>query len=121
VYVIPWLIFKELWRGSDPANVANDPSWKKRPVSPLVHIWWVLFGLVPLIGTIAGSGALGGFGETATSGSNDPTKWYNYAKVQTSSFAVLLAVAIVAVITPAVYAKLVRDLTKRQQRLTGEG
>lgn len=120
IYAIPWLIFKELWRGSDPANVPNDPSWKQRPVSPIVHIWWVLFGFIPLVGTIAGSGAIGGFGNSSTASSN-PTKWYDFAKVQTSAFPVLLVVAIIAVITPVVYGKLVRDLTKRQQVLTGEG
>jgi len=120
IYAIPWLIFKELWRGSDPANEPNDPSWKQRPVSPLIHLWWALFGLVPIIGTIAGSGVLFGLGTTATSGSSDPTEWFNHAKVQVSAFPVLLAVAIVGVITPLVYAKLVRDLTKRQQAFTRE-
>jgi len=45
LYVIPYLMFRDLWKASDP-NSAED--WKRNPVGPIVHVWWVLFGLVPI-------------------------------------------------------------------------
>ena len=37
VYAVPWLMFKELWRGSDPGVPPGDPSWKQRPVPATDH------------------------------------------------------------------------------------
>jgi hypothetical protein len=41
-------MFKELWRGSDPDIAPGDPNWKRVPVRPVITIWWVLYGLVPI-------------------------------------------------------------------------
>lgn len=49
IYAIPWLMFRELWKGSDPAVPPNDPSWKTGRVPPLINAWWVLYGFVPLL------------------------------------------------------------------------
>ena len=48
VYAVPWLMFKELWRGSDPDLVRGDPAWKKGRVPPIITWWWVLYGLLPI-------------------------------------------------------------------------
>jgi Domain of unknown function (DUF4328) len=45
LYVIPYLMFRDLWKSSDPQSA---PDWRRNPVGPIVHIWWVLFGLLPL-------------------------------------------------------------------------
>lgn len=45
LYVIPYLMFRELWKASDPASHGD---WRQNRISPLVHIWWVLFGLLPI-------------------------------------------------------------------------
>ena len=52
IYAVPWLMFRELWKGSDPACDPSDPAWKNGRVSPLVNVWWVLYGLVPLLGLL---------------------------------------------------------------------
>ncbi|MEY2582876.1 MAG: hypothetical protein QOE09_2725 [Ilumatobacteraceae bacterium] len=59
VYAIPWLMFRELWRASDPAIPPGDPSWKKGPVPALITVWWVLYGLVPLLGFFSAAGVAG--------------------------------------------------------------
>lgn len=46
LYVIPYLMMRDLWKASDPES---GPDWKKNRIDPIVHIWWVLFGLVPLV------------------------------------------------------------------------
>ena len=48
VYAVPWLMFKELWRGSDPDLVRGDPAWKQGRVTPIITWWWVLYGLLPI-------------------------------------------------------------------------
>ncbi len=45
LYVIPYLMFRDLWKASDP-NSGED--WKRNPIGGIVHVWWVLFGLLPL-------------------------------------------------------------------------
>src|SRR5829696_1084208 len=41
LYIIPYLMFRDLWKASDPQS---GPDWKKNPVGLIVTIWWVLFG-----------------------------------------------------------------------------
>ena len=48
VYAVPWLMFKELWRGSDPDLVRGDPAWKQGRVPHIITWWWVLYGLLPI-------------------------------------------------------------------------
>lgn len=115
IYAVPWLIFKELWRGSDPSNVTNDPNWKSRPVSPLVHVWWVLYGFVPLAGALLTAGG-------ALSSLRDATKTddVDVAKMYTSNFSLQILVAVLSVVATVTYALLVQNLTRRQRALTGE-
>ena len=46
LYVVPFLMLRDLWKGSDP-DTTHD--WRSNRVSPIVTIWWILFGLVPLV------------------------------------------------------------------------
>ena len=45
LYVVPYLMFRDLWKSSDPDS-AHD--WRTNKVGTVVHVWWVLFGLAPL-------------------------------------------------------------------------
>lgn len=117
VYAIPWLIFKELWRGSDPANVPNDPSWKQRPVAPIVHVWWICYGFLPLVSGVVGAG----FTFSSLNGLADESNTQRLAEIHTDLFAVQLITSAVMLVAVVVYGKLVRDLTRRQQALTGAG
>lgn len=116
IYAVPWLIFKELWRGSDPANVPNDPAWKQRPVAPIVHIWWIVYGFLPLVGGIVGAG----IGVSGLSAVTSGTSEHRLATLYTDLFSVQIVTSVIAIAGAVVYGKLVRDLTKRQQHLIGE-
>jgi len=112
VYVVPWLMFRELWKGSDPENRPNDPQWDMRKCSPLVGIWWVLYGLIPIIGVVVG---------VIIAFSNfDGENQRKFAERLDSFFVIQFVLGIVAIGTTAVFAKLVHELTRRQQFLTGE-
>jgi hypothetical protein len=38
--VWPKRMANDAWRASDPELARNDADWLKRPVAPLVHLWW---------------------------------------------------------------------------------
>ena len=111
IYAIPWLMFTELWRASDPGAMAGDDSWKRGPVSPLVHVWWVLYGLAPLLGFVSAASL---FAQIGTSDMLDYAeqlekyKWMN------------LGLGLVSAGAAVVYLLLVRQLSARHMAATNE-
>ena len=47
LYIIPTIMFRELWRASDP-DVPIGGDWKSRPVSPLPIAWFVVYSVIPI-------------------------------------------------------------------------
>lgn len=112
VYAVPWLMFTELWKASDPEVPAYDPSWKQRAVSPLVHAWWVLYGLVPLVGLVTSVNVVSQFRTSDDIGS--------YAE-QLDRFGVLNSVlGLFMAAAAVVYFLLVRALSDRHMRFIRE-
>lgn len=112
LYVVPWLMFKELWKGSDPAVGPGDPSWKSGRVAPIVTIWWVLYGLVPLLGFVSSAGIIAQLSKT-----ND----FETLAEQYDKFAVInIALAAVGLVTTVAYLVLVRQLSARHMQATRE-
>ena len=109
LFVIPALMFRELWKASDPdVDVGGD--WRANPTSPLIPLWFVLYSLLPLsllIGQSAGGLSLG-----ATE--NDLAQQVLDGQNMT------IASAAVSVAGAIVYIMFVRGLTDRHCRLTGE-
>ena len=33
-------VMNDIWRGSDPTLRGDEPDFRRRPVDPLVHLWW---------------------------------------------------------------------------------
>jgi len=112
IYAVPWLMLTELWRGSDPANTPNDPAWKRRSSTPLLVVWWILYGFVPILGLVAFTTI--GFGNVPVNNVED------YARRLDDYFALQFALSLVSVASAAIFAKIVHDLSLRQGRLTGE-
>jgi len=54
LYIIPMLVFGESWKASDPSVPPGDDRWRRNSISPLVFVWWVLYGLVPIIFIVQG-------------------------------------------------------------------
>lgn len=62
LYVIPFLMFREIWRASDP----DATDWRQAPVAPVVTWWFILFGIAPVLFVVAqGIDGLGGLGTGA--------------------------------------------------------
>ena len=112
VYVVPWLMFKELWKGSDPAIRPGDPDWKRASVSPLVAMWWVLYGLVPLLGFFSNVGLI----TAVRSGMTINT----LAERLRDHFGIDIALSLIGVGTTIVYIQLVRQLSSRHMQSTLE-
>ena len=109
LFVIPALMFRELWKASDP-DVAVGGGWRTNPTSPLIPLWFVLYSLLPL-GLLIGQSA-GGLSLGATE--NDMAQQVLDGQNMT------VVSAAVSVAGAVVYILLVRGLTDRHCRLTGE-
>ncbi|MDQ3739128.1 MAG: DUF4328 domain-containing protein [Actinomycetota bacterium] len=48
LFVIPMLFTHEAWKASDPSVPPGEQRWTQRAANPMVFVWWVLYGIVPL-------------------------------------------------------------------------
>lgn len=111
IYAVPWLMLKELWRGSDPDLPAGDPNWKSGRVSPLITAWWIMYGLLPLAGFATAAGLLSGLQDVDTRDLAD----------QFDKFAAInIALGVLGIGTAVVYLMIVRQLSARHMKAIGE-
>ena len=111
VYAIPWLMFRELWKGSDPQIPPHDPSWKRGPVAPIVTVWWVLYGLVPLAGFATSAGFVTSFNNFSTR---------KLAQRIDDFWAINAVLAAVLAVCGVVYLVMIRQLSARHMATTHE-
>jgi hypothetical protein len=114
LYVVPWLMFRELWKASTPDAGSDD--WRAAKVSPVIDIWWVLYGLPPVAALVSSVVIVGGL-------SSDPSdsQLRERAERLDSWLGVNVAIALAGVLAAAAYLMLVRQLSARHRRATGEG
>ncbi len=111
LYIIPFLMFREMWKASDPSVPVGSADWKERPVSPVVPAWFVLYSLVPIALGLAS-------GENQFSLLFGDSRDLAEALDDQYTFTVIGAIATVA--AAIVYVLLVRGLSARHRQLTGE-
>lgn len=109
LFVIPALMFRELWRSADP-TVPVGGDWRASRTSPLIPLWFVLYSLVPL-GLLVGQSAGG-----LSLGASERDMAQQVLDGQDAA----IVSAVVSVAGAIVYVLLVRGLTRRHCRLTGE-
>ena len=110
LYIIPTLMFRELWKASDP-DVPVGGDCKSGRTSPLIWVWFVLYSLVPVILLFAqGGDTLGSLG-----GSED-----QLAEQLTGSQTSVVIATAVTIAGAAAFIALARALTSRHRRLIGE-
>jgi hypothetical protein len=113
LYIIPFLVLRELWKASEPTVVDGSDTWKRSPDNPLLWVWFVLFGLLPavLFAVQIGSFAAGGV----------PTGDIESIAESLDEFgAIGWLTAVLNVAAAAVWVSFVRQLTQRHTRLTNE-
>lgn len=111
LYVVPWLMMRELWKGSDPESPAGDQYWKGGRVAPIINVWWVLYGLVPLVGAITSAGLSASFKDLDA---RDRAEQFD------KFAAVNVALGLIGIATVVVYWMVVRQLSTRHMKAIGE-
>jgi len=111
LYIIPFLMFRELWKSSDP-DVPIGGDWKSRPVSWLVTAWFVVYGPVALVAQGATSTT------TATFDLSNSERALAEQIVDGQNGAA--AVALVGILGGALFIAMAHQLTNRHRRLIGE-
>lgn len=109
VYVIPFLMFRELWKASDP-DVPLGAEWRSGPVAPIVTAWFLAFGPVSLA-VLAASGG---------SGFSLDQDERSLAQGIVDGQAVAAVSAVVAIVSAGLFVAMARQLDARHRRLTGE-
>jgi Domain of unknown function (DUF4328) len=110
LWIIPTLMFREMWRASDP-DVPVGGDWKSRPTSPLPLVWFLSYGVIPLVLLVVEIGnAFGSLSNTADQMSD---------QILGSQVLAILGAA-ATVVSAIVFVVFVRGLTQRHRRLTGE-
>lgn len=117
LYVIPYLMFRELWKASDP-DVGDAPgAWRNAQVSPVVSVWWVLYGLLPLGIIIAqfnqGGGAVSGSGGLASTTEA-------LAESLEEQYALTLVAGVGTLAAAIAFIVMLRALSGRHRRVIGE-
>ena len=113
LYVIPFLVLRELWKASDPTAVDETDTWKRSPDNPVLWVWFVLFGVLPaiLLAVQIGSFATGGL----------PTGDIESVAESLDEFGALEWItALLNVAAAVAWVRFVRELTRRHKRLTNE-
>jgi hypothetical protein len=111
LYIIPMLMLSESWKAADPEVAPGDDRWRQNSVSPLVYLWWVLYGLVPIIFIVRGITF-----DTATF-SQDAV---DVAEAIEDQQGFMIAQSLSGLASAIAFLLLVRALTARHARLTGE-
>ncbi|MFZ9630127.1 MAG: DUF4328 domain-containing protein [Ilumatobacteraceae bacterium] len=121
IHVVPWLVLQEQWKASDPDIAPGDSSWKQRPVSPLVHAWWALYGLVPLVSSVVSISSVWDSIRTALeSGFDESDTTRAAAQTLVDGRVTGLITGLAQTVAAVVFMLLVRQQTARHMRCTGE-
>ena len=111
VYVIPMLVLGEMWKASDP-EVPVGGDWKRGASSPLIPVWFVTYSLIPLVLLIVGfDDMFGGLG-------GDQAE--QLAEQLTGDMLTSVVGAAANIVSAVVFLVIVRTITARHRRLTGE-
>lgn len=107
LYVVPYLMLRDLWKSSDPDS---NPDWRSNRVGAIVHLWWVLFGLVPILFLTVTFSSFDLTSKTTDQRARDFDKSANITMLSNA----------VSIATAVVYLLLVRQLTARHAQTTNE-
>ena len=118
LYIIPLLMLREQWSKSTataiPAQAGNPvPGDSPKSENPVLWVWWLAFGIWPLIALfLSPSSLFGNFGDTSSEAIAENL-------LDTSSAFTVIG-SVIGLIAAATWIVFVRQLTARHQTLTGE-
>jgi hypothetical protein len=110
LFVIPFLMFRELWKASDP-NTPIGSEWRTNRVPAIVPVWFIVYSLLPLAILISqGTSTITGFGNQERT----------MAEGIVENGTITMITALVSIAGAVAFGILARGLTSRHQQLTGE-
>jgi ABC-type Fe3+ transport system permease subunit len=117
LYVIPFLMLREQWSKSTasatPGQAAAPMSDGGKSENPVLWVWWLTFGIWPLVALFLSTDSLvGNFGDTSAEA-------VAQSLVDTSS-AITIIGSVIGLIAAAAWILFVRQMAARHQSLTGE-
>lgn len=113
LYIIPFLVLREQWKGSDPDGLDGSDGWKSNADNRVLWVWFALYGILPAIlftvqiGTLLDAGLAGGDLDSLAD------------SIDTSGPLTVLSGALV-VGAAAAWIVFVRQLTARHTTMTNE-
>ncbi len=113
LYIIPFLMLRELWKASDPTDPNDQESWRNTDGNPFIWAWLVLYGIAPIFLLIFSVGSFLDGGLASGSLESLADSLDQFGALGVISAAVNVAAAVVWIV-------LVRQLTARHIRLTSE-
>ncbi|MGK0277080.1 MAG: hypothetical protein ACI9N0_003479 [Ilumatobacter sp.] len=112
LFAIPALMLREQWIKSAPPTQAGASSGGSKD-NPLLLIWWMFFGLLPLIMLgVSANSVFTGFGDTSTEAVAE--------RFAETGSAVTMIGAVGSLIAAVVFIMFSRQLTARHRSLTSE-
>lgn len=113
LYILNFLMWRDLWQASDPTIAPNDGRWRQSSVGSIVTLWFAA-QIVTLVGGIAaGVGAVFvGFSRSNTA--------QDLATRLNDRFGFIAVVSLVTVAASVVFIFLVQQLAARHERAIGE-
>lgn len=110
--ILPYFMWRELWKGSDPEAPAGDPAWKRRSVGMIVHLWFAA-----TLVTIGSSLALGVANAVTriNRGSNS-----TLAKQLDTQIGFVVAAGALGIVSAIAFVMLIRQLSARHMQATRE-
>ncbi|MGB0112358.1 MAG: DUF4328 domain-containing protein [Ilumatobacteraceae bacterium] len=113
LYVIPFLVLRELWKASDSTSVDGTDRWKQEPDNRVLWLWLAVFGIIP---TVLLAVQIGNFASAGIPSGN----MESVAESLEDFAAIGYITAVVNVVAAATWIVFVRQLTERHVRLSGE-
>lgn len=110
--ILPFLMWREFWRGSDPAASNFDTSWKKAPYATVLTLYFAFTLAAEVLGFTAGS--IGDVGKV----SNNAT--LQVAKTLHNHFPAIAGPALLQAGSLIAFIVFVRQLAARHMQATGE-
>ncbi len=110
--ILPFLMWRELWKGSDPESPAFDPSWKSRPNGTIV-----VAHLVATLGAVVLGFALGAAGAVSVIRNNGSS---DIADNLSDRFGIVLGAGVLQIVVSVIFIQLVRQLAARHMKAIAE-
>jgi len=112
LYIIPTLMIREQWKAAETSSPPGDEGWRRSPEPVLVWVWFLLYSIIPIILLLSGQSY--SWGSTFSNDAEDMAERTIDTETGTYLSGIITAASAVA------WLLVVRALTARHRRLTGE-